>query len=268
MTTALDVRDLSASAGGKQILNDLTLEVPFGEIHAVMGPNGSGKSTLCHVLTGNSEFEVLGGSAAIDGDDLLSLGVDERSRLGLLQSFQYPTEVRGVRLREFLLEAADERGLDTDEVSARIEAEADRFDLTRFLDRSLNADLSGGEKKRSEIFQIAVLRPRMALLDEVDSGLDIDAVKQVAEAVEDMRAPDLGVLLITHYSRILRYLTPDRIHVMIEGRIVDSGGKELAEELDSGGYDAVRERLGIEKPSDDEDKKKPADFFTDTPFDV
>jgi Fe-S cluster assembly ATP-binding protein len=269
MSTALAVNGLSAAISGKQILEELSLEVPFGEIHAVMGPNGSGKSTLCHVLTGSPEYEVLGGTASVDGDELLSLDVDERSRLGLLQSFQYPTEIRGVRLREFLMEAAKERGVDADEMAGRIEAESERFGLERFLDRSLNADLSGGEKKRSEIFQMAVLRPRMALLDEVDSGLDIDAVKQVAEAVEGMRSPDLGVLIITHYSRILRYLTPDRIHVMIDGRVVDSGGRELAEELDSGGYDAVRERLGIEKPSgDDEEMRKPADFFTETPFDV
>ena len=268
MSTALKVTDLSASVDGKQILHDLSLEVPFGEIHAVMGPNGSGKSTLCHVLTGSPDFEVDGGSASVNGDEILSLPVDERSRLGLLQSFQYPTEVPGVRLREFLLESADERGIDADEAESRIETEAERFDLTRFLDRSLNADLSGGEKKRSEIFQLAVLRPRMALLDEVDSGLDIDAVKQVSEAVEGMRSPDLGVLIITHYSRILRYLTPDRIHVMIDGRVVDSGGGELAEELESGGYEAVRQRLGIERTADESDLKKPADFFTDTPFDA
>jgi Fe-S cluster assembly ATP-binding protein len=140
--------------------------------------------------------------------------------------------------------------------------------MVPFLDRSLNDDLSGGEKKRSEIFQMAVLRPRMALLDEIDSGLDIDAVRQVAEAVEGMRSPDLGVLMITHYSRILRYLTPDRIHVMIDGRIVDSGGSELAEELDAGGYEAVRERLGIERQRTGDPIQKPADFFTDTPFDV
>lgn len=268
MSAALLVNDLSASISGKQILKDLSLEVPFGEIHAVMGPNGSGKSTLCHVLTGNPQFEVLGGTASVNGHELLSLEVDERSRLGLLQSFQYPTEIRGVRLREFLMEAAEERGIDADDAAARIETESERFGVDKFLDRSLNADLSGGEKKRSEIFQMAVLGPRMALLDEVDSGLDIDAVKQVAEAVEGMRSPDLGVLIITHYSRILRYLTPDRIHVMIDGRVVDSGGKELAEELDTGGYDALRERLGIEKPSGEEEVRKPADFFTDTPFDV
>jgi Fe-S cluster assembly ATP-binding protein len=220
------------------------------------------------VLTGSPHFEVLGGTASVGGQELLSLEVDERSRLGLLQSFQYPTEIRGVRLREFLMEAADERGIDAEDAAARIEAEGERFGLDNFLDRSLNADLSGGEKKRSEIFQMAVLSPRMALLDEVDSGLDIDAVKQVAEAVEGMRSPDLGVLIITHYSRILRYLTPDRIHVMIDGKVVDSGGKELAEELDAGGYDALRERLGIEKASDEEELRKPADFFTDTPFDL
>ena len=268
MSLALQVRDLEASIGGKKILDGLSIEVPFGEIHAVMGPNGSGKSTLCHVLTGKSDYEVLGGTAAVGGDDVLSLAVDERSRLGLLQSFQYPTEVPGVRLREFLIEAADERGMPAGEAVARIEAESERFGLGPFLDRSLNEDLSGGEKKRSEIFQMAVLRPRMALLDEVDSGLDIDAVRQVSEAVEKMRSPDLGVLIITHYSRILRYLTPDRIHVMIDGKIVDSGGKELADELDSGGYDSVRERLGIERVTDDSAKRKPADFFTDTPFDV
>jgi len=268
VSAALTVNDLSASIDGKQILHDLSIEVPFGEIHAIMGPNGSGKSTLCHVLTGHHDFEVAGGSAAIDGDDLLSLDVDERARLGLLQSFQYPTEVPGVRLRQFLLEAGEEMGVDPEEMSSRIEAEAERFDLVPFLDRSLNNDLSGGEMKRSEIFQMAVLRPRMALLDEVDSGLDIDAVKQVAEAVEGMRSPELGVLIITHYSRILRYLTPDKIHVMIGGKVVDSGGRELAEELESGGYEAVRDRLGIERPSDDADTKKPADYFTDTPFDV
>ncbi|MGH3649816.1 MAG: Fe-S cluster assembly ATPase SufC [Acidimicrobiia bacterium] len=267
MTNALSVNDLSAAIDGKQILDGLSLQVPFGEIHALMGPNGSGKSTLCHVLTGKSGYQVKG-SASIDGDDLLSLEVDERSRLGLLQSFQYPTEVPGVRLREFMLEAADERGIDAGEAAERIEEEGRRFELERFLDRSLNDDLSGGEKKRSEIFQMAVLRPRMAMLDEIDSGLDIDAVRQVAEAVEGMRSPDLGVLIITHYSRILRYLTPDTIHVMIDGKIVDSGGRELAEELDTGGYEAVRERLGIEKTTDEGPVRKPADFFTETPFDL
>lgn len=267
MTAALKVERLSAAIDGKQILDELSLEVPFGEVHALMGPNGSGKSTLCHVLTGKPDYQIKG-AASVNGDQLLTLPVDERARAGLLQSFQYPTEVPGVRLREFMIEAAEERGIEAADAEKRIAAEAARFDVEPFLDRSLNDDLSGGEKKRSEIFQMAVLRPRMALLDEIDSGLDIDAVRQVAEAVEQMRSPDLGVLMITHYSRILRYLTPDRIHVMIDGKIVDSGGGELAEELEDGGYEAVRERLGIERPSTDGPALKPADFFTDTPFDV
>ena len=267
MTTALKVSDLSAGIDGKQILDGLSLEIPYGEVHAIMGPNGSGKSTFCHVLTGKPGY-IVKGSASLNGDDLFALDVDERSRLGLLQSFQYPTEVPGVRLREFLMEAAEDRGLDSDEAAARIEAESKRFSMEKFLDRSLNDDLSGGEMKRSEIFQMAVLRPKVALLDEIDSGLDIDALKQVAEAIEGMRSPDLGVLMITHYSRILRYVTPDRIHVMIDGRIVDSGGSELAEELESGGYEGLRQRLGIEKASGEGPMRKPADFFTDTPFDV
>lgn len=267
MSTALKVTDLSAGIDGKQILNGLSLEVPFGEIHAIMGPNGSGKSTLCHVLTGKDGYTVKG-EATLSGADLLSLDVDERARLGLLQSFQYPTEVPGVGLREFMLEAADELGMDEDVAVSRIEEKGERFGMERFLDRSLNDDLSGGEKKRSEIFQMAVLEPKVALLDEIDSGLDIDAVKQVAEAVEEMRSPDLGVVMITHYSRILRYLSPDKIHVMIDGKIVDSGGAELAEELDAGGYDAVRQRLGIEKTREAGPQQRPADFFTDTPFDV
>ena len=266
MTPALEIRDLSAAVDGKQILDGLSLTVPHGEVHALMGPNGSGKSTLCHVLTGKSGY-VVSGEAFIDGQDLLSMDVDERSRAGLLQSFQYPTEVPGIRLGEFVTVAGEERGLDPDAVAARLESEGKRFDMTPFLNRFLNDDLSGGEKKKSEIFQMAVLRPKMALLDEIDSGLDIDAVRQVAEAVEEMRSPDLGVLMITHYSRILRYLTPDRIHVMIDGKIVDSGGSELAEELESGGYESVRERLGLQR-AEVGGPRKPSEFFTSTPFDV
>jgi Fe-S cluster assembly ATP-binding protein len=267
MSDALTIEGLSASIPGKRIIQGLDLSVPFGEVHAIMGPNGSGKSTLCHVLTGRPDYEVEG-TARLAGADLLGLEVDERARLGLLQSFQYPTEVRGVRLHEFMREATDEAGLDAAAAEERIQAEAERFDMVKFLERSLNDDLSGGEKKRSEIFQMAVLRPKMALLDEIDSGLDIDAVRQVAEAVEEMRSPEVGILIITHYSRILRYMTPDRIHIMIDGRIVDSGGPQLAEELEDGGYDAVRERLGLPKAKTTETTLKPSDFFTDTPFDI
>lgn len=266
MTTALVVKNLTVSVGDKQILHGLDLEIPFGEVHAIMGPNGSGKSTLCHVLTGKDGYEV-SGSALLDGQEILDLEVDERARAGLLQSFQYPTEVPGIRLNEFMLEATAERGVSAADATQRIATEADRFSVSKFLDRSLNDELSGGEKKRSEIFQMAVLEPKVALLDEIDSGLDIDAVKQVAEAVEEMRSPNLGVLIITHYSRILRYMTPDRIHVMIDGKIVDSGGAELAEELEKGGYDSVRDRLGLVK-QESSTVPKPADFFTETPFDI
>lgn len=265
-TSALTLHDLTASVGDIEILRGVDLDIPFGEIHAVMGPNGSGKSTMCHVLTGHPAYTVTG-SAHLGGIDVLDLEIEERAQQGLLQAFQYPVEIPGVPLRDFMIEAGEERGLSTEEVTLRIESEAKRFDMTRFLDRAVNDDLSGGEKKRSEIFQMAVLDPKVMLLDEIDSGLDIDAVRQVAEAVEAARKPDLGVLMITHYSRILAYLNPDRIHVMLEGRIVESGGPELADELEAGGYDGIRRRLGIETKSD-KPVRRPADLLTDTPFDV
>jgi Fe-S cluster assembly ATP-binding protein len=266
MNAALKVERLEAAVGGKQILKGLDLEVPFGEIHAIMGPNGSGKSTLCHVLTGHSGYEITG-SATLDGVELLDREVDDRARLGLMQGFQYPVEVPGVSLELLLEEAAAERGVDATEAERRIDEEAERFDMTRFLGRSVNDDLSGGEKKRSEIFQMSVLEPKVAMLDEIDSGLDIDAVRQVAAAVEAMRRPEVAVVMITHYSRILRYVSPDRIHVMIDGRIVTSGGPELADELETGGYDAIRTRLGITQAVEPVERR-PADFFTDTPFDL
>ena len=242
MTTALQVDDLRASVGDVEILKGLSLSVPFGEIHAIMGPNGSGKSTLCHVLTGKADYTV-SGSAQLDGADLLSVPTDVRARMGLMQGFQYPVEIPGVKLVDFMREAADEAGIESVEAEGRIASAGEQFDMTRFLSRSVNEDLSGGEKKRSEIFQMAVLQPKLVVLDEIDSGLDIDAVREVAEAVEAMRGPDVGILMITHYSRILRYLTTDRIHVMMEGRIVESGGEELATELEAGGYEALRARL-------------------------
>ena len=202
MNSALLLGDLEASVGDRQILKGIHLEVPFGEVHAIMGPNGSGKSTLCHVLSGKRGYEV-SGVARIDGNDLLGKSVTERARLGLIQCFQYPVEVPGVRLGEFMAEAVDEAGIPNG--AELIAVNAEKFDMTRFLGRSVNDDLSGGEKKRSEIFQVATLSPKVALLDEVDSGLDIDAVREVAEAVEAMRSPRVGVLMITHYSRILRY---------------------------------------------------------------
>lgn len=266
-STALLIRDVHASVGDTAILKGVDLEVPFGDFHAIMGPNGSGKSTLCHVLTGKPDYEVKG-SAELGGVELLDKSVTDRARLGLLQAFQYPVEVAGVGLREFLEEIADERALPHHQLMARLERDAGEFGMGPFLDRAVNVDLSGGEKKRSEIFQMAVLAPKVAILDEIDSGLDIDAVREVAEAVEAMRSPDMAVVMITHYSRILRYLTPDRIHVMMNGRIVESGGPELAEELEDGGYEAVRQRLGVEPPVVPAREKAASELFTDTPFDI
>lgn len=267
MTVALEVRDLHASVDDNEILRGVDLEVPFGEIHVIMGPNGSGKSTLSHVLTGHSAYQVEG-SARLEGTELFPLEIDERSRLGLLQAFQYPTEVPGIHLADFVREAAEERGLPPDAVETNLAEAAERFGMETFLDRSLNDDLSGGEKKRSEIFQIVTLQPKVAILDEIDSGLDIDAVRQVAQAVEAMRSPDVAIVMITHYARILRYLSPDRVHVMMRGRIVESGGPELAEDLEKGGYEGLRERLGLEAPDTGEGPSVPAasEFFTETPF--
>jgi len=242
--SALMISGLEAGLGELQILKGVDLEVPFGEIHALMGPNGSGKSTLCHVLMGKPEYQV-SGSAKVGGAELLGLGVDERARLGLFQAFQYPVEVPGVTLEDLMGEIAGAAG-DTAAFGARADAARVSLGMDRFMERPVNEGLSGGEKKRSEIFQLMSLAPKAAILDEIDSGLDIDAVREVAAAVEAMRSPELGVLLITHYSRILRYVTPDRVHVMMAGEVVRSGGPELAEELEAKGYDTIAAELGIE----------------------
>lgn len=239
-TPALLVAGLEARLGDLHILRGVDLEIPFGEVHALMGPNGSGKSTLCHALMGKPGYQVTG-SAQVGGVDVLGLPVDERARLGLFEGFQYPVEVPGVALRELLGEMAAVGG---PEIGVRAAATAARFDMEQFLDRPVNTGLSGGEKKRSEMLQLGALAPRVAILDEIDSGLDIDAVREVAATVEGMRGPELGVLVITHYSRILGYLTVDRVHVMVAGRIVQSGGSELAEDLEATGYDAVVEEHG------------------------
>lgn len=245
MKTALRVHRLEARLGDLRILRGVDLEVPFGEVHALMGPNGSGKSTLCHVLMGKPGYEAEG-SAEVDGTDVLGLPVDERARLGLFEGFQYPVDIPGVTLRELLEEMAAVGG---SEIMERADAAASALDMQRFLERPVNAGLSGGEKKRSEMLQLSAVGPKIAILDEIDSGLDIDAVREVAELVEAMRGPGLGVLVITHYSRILRYLNIDRIHVMIGGRIVQSGESELAEELEESGYDRlIKEHRAPQEP--------------------
>ncbi|MDE0232664.1 MAG: Fe-S cluster assembly ATPase SufC [bacterium] len=267
MGMALRVRGLRAAVGSVKILNGIDLDVPFGEMHALMGPNGSGKSTLCHVLCGHPDFNAEG-EAWVDGQEILGLEADERARVGLVQAFQSPVAVPGVDLVEVMREAAEERGIDPEEADQRIAAASRRFDMDPFLERSINDDLSGGEKKRSEIFQISVLSPKAALLDETDSGLDIDMVRKVAAAVDEMRGPGMGVLMITHHSRILNYVKPDRVHVMMGGKIVTSGGPDLAQELEKEGYEGLRKRLGIEVSPAAGTARPSSDFFTDLPFEV
>ena len=266
MRTALRVEGLKASVGSLEILKGVDLTVPFGEMHAIMGPNGSGKSTLCHALAGKPGYDV-SGTVIVGGATIDDMSVDERARAGLFQGFQYPVEVPGLDLAVFVEEAAASLGIPSAEVASRIEEQAHRFGVERFLGRSVNGDLSGGEKKRSEIFQMAVFQPAVMMLDEIDSGLDIDTVKQVARAVADLRSDDVAVLMITHYSRILKYVIPDRVHVMLGGRIVDSGGPGLADELEAGGYSAVRSRLGLPSPVAAKSDPEVSDLFSDTPFD-
>jgi len=246
---ALEVKRLRASIGDLEILRGVDLEVPFGEVHALMGPNGSGKSTLSHALMGKPEYSV-SGSAEVDGVPILGLPVHERTRVGLFGAFQYPVEVPGVSLDELVAEMEEASG-DGSGYADRIAATSSRLRMEPFRDRPVNLGLSGGEKKRSEMFQLAIADPKAAILDEIDSGLDIDAVREVAELVEALRSERLGVVIITHYSRILRYMRPDRIHVMLRGRIVKSGGRELADELEDRGYEEMRKELGIDPPAED-----------------
>jgi Fe-S cluster assembly ATP-binding protein len=240
--SALSINGLTTRFGDLLILDGVDLEVPFGELHVLMGPNGSGKSTLCHAAMGRPGYHA-DGSVKVDGVEVLGKPVEERARAGLFEGFQYPVEVAGVTLRELISEMALVGG---PEVGERAERAAVDLDLEPFLDRFVNVGLSGGEKKKSEIVQLLGLSPKAAILDEIDSGLDVDAVREVAQAVEGMRSDDLGVLVITHYARVLRYLDVDRVHVMMKGRIVRSGGRELADELDAKGYDGLRKELGLE----------------------
>jgi Fe-S cluster assembly ATP-binding protein len=234
MIAALEITNLTARFGALEILNGVDLTVPFGEVHALMGPNGSGKSTLTHVLMGKDEYAA-SGSATVGGTELMGLDIDERARAGLFEAFQYPVEIPGVALGE-LIDAMGESVTDRAAFDARVVEVTGLLDMDRFIDRSVNVGLSGGEKKRSEMVQLAVAAPKAAVLDEIDSGLDVDAVREVAAMVESLRGPEIGILVITHYSRILRYMNPDRIHVMVGGRIVESGGPEIATRLEAEGY--------------------------------
>jgi Fe-S cluster assembly ATP-binding protein len=243
--STLEIRGLRAAVSGTEILHGIDLTVRSGEVHVVMGPNGAGKSTLSAVVMGRPGYEVLAGTVTLDGADLLAMPAWERAVAGLHLVMQYPTEVPGVMLDDVMAAAFEARGRDTSGLDdlLRREAAAINFEQ-RFLHRPLNVDLSGGEKKRNETLQLAVLRPRIAILDELDSGLDIDALRDCARRVEALSNGDdaLGVLAITHYSRLLTELRPDRVHVLVKGRIAASGGPELAAELDREGYAVFAER--------------------------
>jgi Fe-S cluster assembly ATP-binding protein len=251
--SVLTIRDLHASVAGVgapnlEILRGVELEIRSGEVHALMGPNGSGKSTLSHVLLGRSDYEVTGGSVAIDGEELLGLATWERANRGLFLGMQYPVAVPGVPVGELLVSALRARGEDATVVADRLATEADRLAVgDEFLTRGVNDEFSGGEQKRMETLQLAVLEPKFAVLDEIDSGLDVDALRDVSRRIEAMTSEDgLGVLAITHYARLLTELRPDRVHVLMAGRIVASGGPELADQLEETGYEGLAAELGIE----------------------
>jgi Fe-S cluster assembly ATP-binding protein len=240
----LAIKDLTVEVEGSEILHGLDLELRKGEIHALMGPNGSGKSTLAYAIAGHPAYEITGGQVLVDGTDVVELSPDERAQLGLFLAMQYPTEIPGVSLTNFLrtsLNALRDDAVPVRQFMADLREQFALLDMDpAFMQRNVNEGFSGGEKKRFEILQMAMIKPTYAVLDETDSGLDIDALKVVSEGVNRLRGDDLGVLLITHYTRILRYITPDRVHVMFAGRIVESGGPELAEELEEHGYERLR----------------------------
>lgn len=247
----LKINDLHASIEDNEILRGLSLEVKPGEVHAIMGPNGSGKSTLASVLAGNEDYEVTGGSAELDGKDLLDMGTEDRAREGLFLAFQYPVEIPGVSninfLRAALKDIREYRNLAPLSASDFLKLVKEKSALVeldgKLTNRSVNEGFSGGEKKRNEIFQMAMLEPKLAILDETDSGLDIDALKVVAHGVNAMRSPERSFIVITHYQRLLDYIVPDFVHVLYKGRIVKSGTKELALELEEKGYDWIKEEV-------------------------
>ncbi len=246
---SLIINDIHASIGGNEILRGLSLEVPPGEVHAIMGPNGSGKSTLAKVVAGHDDYEVTSGSISMNGEDLLEMEVDERSRAGLFLAFQYPMEVPGVSMANFIRAARQARLPKGEELDAvafykELYAKMDQLGIDRkFTGRAVNEGFSGGEKKRNEVLQMMMLEPSFCVLDETDSGLDIDALKVVASGVNSMRSPDRGFLVITHYQRLLDYIEPDHVHVLAGGRIVRSDGMGLAMELEAKGYDFLKEEL-------------------------
>ena len=245
----LTIENLNAKVEGKQILNGIDLDVKAGEVHAIMGPNGSGKSTLSSVIAGHQDYEVNQGTMLLEGEDLAELAPEERAHKGVFLSFQYPIEIPGVSVTNFIKTAINPsrkaKGLEdmaANEMLKKIREKSSLLEIdSRFLSRSLNEGFSGGEKKRNEIFQMAMLEPKLAILDETDSGLDIDALKIVANGVNKLRSNDNAIIVITHYQRLLEYIIPDFVHVLFDGKIVKSGTKDLAIELEEKGYDWIKE---------------------------
>lgn len=248
----LEIKDLHVEIEGKEILKGVNLTINTGEIHAIMGPNGTGKSTLSSAIMGHPKYEVTSGTVTLDGEDVLEMEVDERAKAGLFLAMQYPSEISGVTNADFLRSAVNARREEGDEVSLmkfirELDSKMDLLEMDQDMaTRYLNEGFSGGEKKRNEILQLMMLQPKFAILDEIDSGLDIDALKIVSKGINEMRGEGFGCMIITHYQRLLNYITPDFVHVMMQGKVVKSGGAELAKKLEENGYDWIKEELGIE----------------------
>ncbi|WP_226580247.1 Fe-S cluster assembly ATPase SufC [Halobacillus litoralis] len=250
--STLEIKDLHVEIEGQQILKGVNLTINGGEFHAVMGPNGTGKSTLASAIMGHPKYEVTKGEVLLDGENVLEMEVDERAQAGLFLAMQYPSEISGVTNSDFLRSSVNAHREEGDEISLMkfikdMDAKMDTLEMDKNMaQRYLNEGFSGGEKKRNEILQLMMIEPAIAILDEIDSGLDIDALKVVAKGINEMRNDSFGCLIITHYQRLLNYITPDKVHVMMQGRVVKSGGPELSQRLEEEGYDWIKQELGIE----------------------
>lgn len=257
--STLVIKDLHVAIDGKEILKGVNLTINTNEIHAIMGPNGTGKSTLASAIMGHPKYEVTSGAVELDGKDVLEMEVDERAQAGLFLAMQYPSEIAGVTNADFLRSAINARREEGDEISLmkfirELDKNMEFLEMNEDMaQRYLNEGFSGGEKKRNEILQLMMIKPTIAILDEIDSGLDIDALKVVSKGINAMRGEGFGCLMITHYQRLLNYITPDHVHVMMQGRVVKSGGAELAQRLEAEGYDWIKKELGIEEETEEQE---------------